>query len=505
MVEAEEYRREFLEGVIGGKAGYRVELGAPLYVHGKIIGTLKEYGLKRNRATIWYSNILEFNGSSTSNPIEIPLVIRDGVAHFTIDRLWEGELKIWTGSKQVDLDIDEPVEDLVIDLSANDEKTELQEREVVLSLDYPEGFPEPKGSLTVSYRNAEKDGNYSWSVQKEVIDGKVILQAMVPSRLYYSGKNLNGYWIGGKRFGMDIDRGDDPLAITILARPAGVIYGQVFEPDGTPAENFFARLHIIELPGDGEKNDIHHEIKNSRSAGDAISRFVTAPVPLGGTYRVVAYRNAEFAMSEPIEVDEKKPSPEIELHFKEDVPLRGRVLSHDNEPIHGINVTLFCRITPNNNYGGGNVITDSEGRFIFESVTPDDLLSYQLRIEPKETYVPTHIDIQPDGTPMKIYLDTGLTATGKVVDYKTEQPVAGVKVVAAPRPYSNSERVGSTTVTDKNGEFQFTTLDGGEYSIQIPDYRFALKRDRHGRPRDYRINGGQEEPVTIEVRSRNTQ
>ena len=105
----------------------------------------------------------------------------------------------------------------------------------------------------------------------------------------------------------------------------------------------------------------------------------------------------------------------------------------------------------------------------------------------EETYDPRDKDLT-------VQLKKGLRVTGQVIDAETGWPIPGVEVYALPYPFS-PERTGyldADVKTDDAGQFKFTTLDSG-------DYRLNIRQGNVEGNREVIVNARDNEPTQLRV------
>jgi len=191
------------------------------------------------------------------------------------------------------------------------------------------------------------------------------------------------------------------------------------------------------------------------------------------------------------------PIREVELRFVEGATVSGQALTPDGQPAPGLLFRFDYETPYSHGFGGAELRTDRDGRFTFEHVNPAAPGEYSIRISDNPGYRPARIKIIPDGKPLTIRLQRGQVVSGVVVDDATRWPIPGVEVYAMPRdPSDGSEPLGYLNAdgkTNERGEFRFTTMAAGEYSLHVREGQLAPASQ------NIRVTGGQSEPVTLRI------
>jgi beta-lactamase regulating signal transducer with metallopeptidase domain len=519
LVVADGYRREFLRDVKAGQAGLKILVGPEIYVRGKILGPPEQLEKRGSQPGISFSNPYTISDSGYSGSAWCPVEVRDGAATFELRDLLPGPVHITAGSKHVNLDLDRAMDDLVIDLAA-ETKTAADKattRTVVLRLDLPADAPPPKGELTVTQLVARTGTLYQESKRLALLNGEVHLDVQLPNKIGYRTDGLVGYWIK-ENWGEEVPAGTEPYVITIPAIPAGAIYGRVLEQDGSPAQSALIGVIVVKRSPQMPEGSLGVRVKDSAGGdGDAVSQFMAGPLPLGGTYAIALNRNQTYAISEPVEINEKTPMREIELRFAEGVRISGRVLTPDGKPAPGVAFRFGYETPWSYGFSGAELRTDLDGRFAFEHVNPAAPGRYAITLSGNPSFRPKRIELKPDGKPLAIALERGRTLTGVVVDTATGWPIPGVEVYAMPRDsFKNPEPLGylnADAKTNERGEFRFSTMGAGEYSLNVRGGQSApatvgtttyvmgipVSKAVPPSPAGYIGTGGQSEPVTLRI------
>jgi uncharacterized GH25 family protein len=202
-----------------------------------------------------------------------------------------------------------------------------------------------------------------------------------------------------------------------------------------------------------------------RLSDDAPRKWVSGPLPLGGTYQVGAWRGNMFCTSKPIKLTAANPDAEVELQFPPGRTFDGLVLDPDGKPLRDAELETAFNPKENTSFGLKSVFTDQQGRFRMENMTPE-FGEYSVRVNaPGATTERVKLDF--GSQPQTIRLKRARTLAGRVVQAGTGYAIPNVEVSAV-----DLDRLQLPTVkarTDADGRFQFTTLGDVNYSFFFGD------------------------------------
>ncbi len=344
----------------------------------------------------------------------------------------------------------------------------------------------PTGNLEVYY--GAGDGTSATGVLP-IENGEARLDAPVPGHVQCRTQGVVGYWFKEKR--VKVADGEDPFRITLTAVPAGAIYGSV-TGHGETAEHASIRVAVVEKSPLVESPFLRVAVRLGEPGGD----FSAGPLPLGGTYAIVARRGRSYVVSLPLKLDAQNPAREVALKFPEGRPIRVQILDPDGDPVRGAPVQLRYNIPYSGGFGSGNVYTDRDGRVTFEHVNPDVPGGYTLELPFERDYQSERLAVKPDGKPVTIRLKKGLVLTGVVVDDATGYPVPDAEVYAHPEDREPGQPwlFKPEGKTDARGRFRFSNMATGRYSIGLDEMAHA------GPDGSLTVTAGQEAPVEVRVR-----
>jgi type II secretory pathway component GspD/PulD (secretin) len=253
------------------------------------------------------------------------------------------------------------------------------------------------------------------------------------------------------------------MVIEIPLVPAGAIYAKARNADGTAAGGlFFGVSELKRAPGRDNSSPLD-------SGGDGISdnlprKWVSGPLPLGGTYQIYCWRGNLFSVSKPVKLTESNPDAEVELQFPSGKIFDGVILNADGKPLRDAELKVSFELAEGHGFGLKSVFTDGLGRFHLEDMTPD-LGRYSV-----EANVPgvmaEIVKLDFGSQPQTIRLQRGQTLTGRVVEAGTGYAIPNAEVRAR---VLDGKLPMLTTQTDADGRFEFTTLGNGDYTLYVAD------------------------------------
>ncbi len=307
-------------------------------------------------------------------------------------------------------------------------------RKVVLRIVTPDAAIQPSGSIQV-YAATRDRGVPAVIINPPIEDGKVAFDAPVPGYVSYRPQSVLGYWF--KDGVVDIEPGTEPKTIEVQGVPAAGIVGQVFDPDGKPAAaNLDLGCSAVEKPPALKNESIN--LNNIRT--DAQGRFFLSPLPIGGTYVVVAAQGHNKQVSRPVTLDGTKAIERVELRMTKPVVGSGRVLGPDGKPLRGVPVTLRLDHPQAGTSWSPPTLTDAEGRFRFDDLSAE-IGPYKVSLDLHKDYQPAEAKLNPGGAPVEIHLRAGHVVEGRVLDATTGWPIPGVEMYAYLRKLVRGETV----------------------------------------------------------------
>ena len=206
------------------------------------------------------------------------------------------------------------------------------------------------------------------------------------------------------------------------------------------------------------------------SGGDGFSdnaprKWVSGPLPLGGTYQIHAWRGNSFCVSKPVKLTEANPDAEIELQFAPGKTFDGVVLDADGKPMRDVELKVSLELSDGHGFGLQSVFTDERGRFRIEDVTPE-IGGYSVEADAAGA-MSESVKLHFGSQPQTIRLKHGRTLGGRVVEADTGCAIPDTEVRALDFDRNNLPMV--TTRTDANGRFAFNTLGDANYTLYVED------------------------------------
>lgn len=479
-----------LSNVRAGQSNLVVRTGPELIVRGRITGDLsrlKQAGGEMSIGTTLVQQIIDESTSSWGSSLKVQ--VRDGVGHFQFTNRIASTATLSVAGRTFTRFVDAPVDDWLIDLHSPEFTNTPPKRDVVFRFKHPSGIT-PKGTVMVTQpENDDPNSLTEYCREAEIQNGEVRTKVLVGHRANISPGKTVGYWFKAAFAGYEVTNGSGPMVIDIPVVPAGAIYARTRNADGTPAANLsFGAVELKRSPLLG-KGVPFSDGGDSYSADDVPRRWVSGPLPIGGTYRVIGHRDNALCVSKPITLTDEKPDAEVELQFEAARAIEGRLLDADGRPVCHAEVSGDARIGTGS-YGLKKAQTDDQGAFRFDGATPG-AAKYTVSVGTpgcRSEIVPVDFSKMP----MLIRLRPGLKLSGQVVDVET-----GLAVANARLSVSALEGVGNLpmqyTQTDAEGRFEFNTLGDATYYLYVVGAEMR-------KPREPRFKAGQGEALRIEVR-----
>lgn len=484
-----------LDHIYTGQPGLRVSLGPELVARGKILAPPGKAGEYTGPRVLSYEKSFRATktaGYSASNK-ELKVTVRDGVGYFETKDLWLGTLTILAGGKRFSFEIDRPRDDLVIDLREVPDRR--PRRPLLVQFDLPADGPVPSGRLKVQWT---ADNGTNWSEKLIPIQrGPTRLEVPVPSQVWYEPVGLVGYWIE-RMYGIRVPEERAPFVITVPVSPGGAIYGRIVDWQGRPVGRASMSVLTVAQPPAIKQGWLAAEPRINGLDG----RFIVSPLPLDGTFALIAGLEDSWVVSRPMKVDVAHPISQVELKLAEGRDITGQVLDLAGAPVAGVQVSLNAHIEfPEkkgwrHSSGGPRRPVDAGGHFRFAHVNPDIPGEYMLNATCRKDYQPMSMNVTPGGPPLTIRLRPGLVLTGVVVDNATGEPISGVEVRASAIDYDPllpASSVEAEAPTDSRGRFRFSTMADRDYRFFVEGAAWS----QHNY--EFTARPGQKEPVVLRV------
>ena len=499
-VEESGYGHKLLYDITAGQEDLLIYLPEKLRVRGRITGSLEKLREKDGKYVINYSlGVIDgYDGGHWNAGKHAEVDVYEGQGYFEITEISGNRMSIGSGSYRKVLDIEnESIQDVVIDLSDKvaDTGQKYKNRELLLKFDYPKDAPALEGTLLFRYIDPDFALNTYKNQDVVIVDGQGKLNIPTPGKVGYDNKSISGYWFSEKRE-IKVPFAEEPFKITIPAIPAGSIYGEVFETDGSKANNVLVSVAVVEKsPLMEDSSFLGVEGKNSAGTSELNAKYVITPLPLGGKYRVVAHKESLYMVSEEIRLDEEMPIRQLDMKLPAGRPFKVKILDENGKPMSSAPIG-FSYDMPSHGFSRDGGFTDTDGILVIKNINPDVPGDYQIVVKNIAGYRPVKRKIENFNDPLEIKLEKGHVVTGVVIDDETGRPIPGVEVYAIPEDFSIPEPttyLDSDDVTDKLGRFRFSTMADREYQLGVRSGRL-VKSQGH-----VVVTGGQQEDVILRI------
>jgi hypothetical protein len=466
-VQAAGYATKIVRNVEAGQSGIEVQLGPDLFITGRIEGDLSKLARMPDPVIYVASPIRLSENNSTHFNRNVPVLLTNGVATFAVSNLWEGELTIDAGGKQIEYLLHEPKTNIVIELPKKGGVPPF--RPIVVRLIPPANTPPVKGQLKVTRASLEDSAYHSEYIPLQ--NNEARFEAPVGTWVSWETRAIVGYWTPDAHHTV-ID-GAGPQLIEAPALPAGAIHGRVRNADGAEAAGVM--ISVIEAkPAPGKQAGSLGDVgKNHSSSGEGPTRFVAQPLPIGGKYVLVAHRGNQFVVSEPIVISEEEPIRELELRLVDGETLSGVVSDSSGNPLANVPVSLNYRTPYGHSFGivgfgsPGGPKTDSQGRFSIPNLNKTVPGAYEIVIDRVNGYQTASVSALFDRS-VKIALQRGEKFSGIVLNELTGEPLMGVHfymLVTDFRVGGIHNMVEADAASNAEGRFEFTRVPAGDYNL----------------------------------------
>jgi beta-lactamase regulating signal transducer with metallopeptidase domain/uncharacterized GH25 family protein len=482
----------FNSAAVGAK-DVSIRLGAELVVRGHVNGKLDGLQQIDDDRCLYKSSSEVIDSYSWWDGSWVPLHVTNGVVTFQFTNRVAGPVTLGGGGYREEREVNAPIVDWVVNLNEaqNTEVKVVPKREVVFRFRHPSGVP-PRGTVFVTIPdNLDKSHLTAHAVELAITNGEVRSKIIIGGRTSVEPKRMAGYWFNaagerGSLSSIEVTNGAGPMVIEIPLVPAGAIYAQARNADGTPAGDlFFGLSELKRAPGRGDSGSL--------DGGDAISdggprKWVSGPLPLGGTYQIHAWRGNLFCVSKPIKLTEANPDAEVELQFPAGKTFDGVVLDADGKPLRDAELKTSFRLPDEHAFGLKSVFTDGLGRFQIENTTPEfGVYSVEANAPGLMAQI---VKLDFGSQPQTIRLKRGQTLGGRVVQAVTGYAIPNAEVRAL--NYDRKDLPMLTTRTDANGRFEFTML--GDVS-----YTFYVAEGQLGSDKKFRADGNTNVVLTVNL------
>ena len=502
-VEADGLGYRILYNVMAGEEDMKVYLPSEPRIKGRTTGPLEKLRERDGKHVIGYSFGISYeNHSNWTSSKEAIVEVRNGEGRFEITNIKGNRVRIGSGSYRKALNIENELPDeVLIDLTdpAPADGQEYKSRELIVKFDYPEGAPAPQGKLILKYIDPEFATNTYKNREITIEKGYGRFEIPTPGKVGYDNDGVTGYWFSEKSE-IQVPYAEDPFVITIPAILAGSIYGEVFEADGSKADNVLVAVVAVEKsPLMGDSPFLHVEGKNTASEGEPDARYVISPLPLGGKYVVITHKKHLYMVSEQIVLDETGPIRRLDMTLPEGRAFEVRIVDENGKTMPSVPVKLGYDTPWNHGFSREAIYTDTQGKLVIERFNPSVPGSYSVVVKDLAGYRPVRKKIVNTQEPLEIKLEKGHVVTGIVVDDDTGRPIPGVEVYALPVDFSLPEPttyLDADQATNQQGRFRFSTMAMRKYQLHVRSGRLMNPRGSEV------VTVGQAEQVILRVKLR---
>lgn len=499
--------------VIAGKSPGEVQLTPAFTVSGRIDGDLSVLQTRKienkRQPVLWYYNRFKAGDHYHRSAIFVP-VEEDG--SFTINNLIPGPLEIRVPGAETKFTVTESRDDLVVPVYSAEDSPMKQTKVTVNFTGLPQGHP-IRGTVQGYWHARSEHGQ----IRKiEIRDGRFSLQAPAGSRVDLRPDGIVGAFVSDDEFEFNVNESGEDQTVDVPVSVAGGIYGQVTRHDGSMADG--ASISVLCTEESGPHS---HELNSA--VGTNSATFFRS-LPLGNRYVVLAreFNDGTFvwAVSDEFEVSESQPIHRVTLKLNKPEQQIIRVVNSDGQPLINAKVELAISHSMNHHSGGAGVDrrTNNEGIAVFNLAVDSKGGPFEVNnriiVHPPSGFAGWQGLLQDVGEGGVVTLTDGASASGKIVNADTGEPVVGVPVRVLPAWDSDAiYNHNQSTRTDANGVFKFNSLEPVTYSVyierSIPDgavvfenpgggYRYEYP---HGSPQVSRqIVGGAKRDVEFRVR-----
>ena len=469
-VSAPEHESIILSNLLAAGRDVNARLGPELIVRGQVLGDVKSLGRINDRYAFYREWIEQFDNDGMSSGELVPLEDANGVTRFEFTNRTAGTARLVDGKgRPFERQVDAPINDWVIDLNAVQKTAALSnnvpKREVIFRFKDPSGGLLMRGTVSVQIPNDVDPRNQTAHMEDmEITNGEVRAQIPIGGSTAVEPKQMIGYWFS--RFGLhgelnsiDVSNGSGPIVIDVPILPAGAIYAKARNADGTPAGGLLFGVEEVKRAPDRSENV---PFTSNDSTSDNLPRkWVSPPLPLGGTYRITGWRASSFCISQPVTVTGENPTAEVELQFPPGNTFEGLLLDANGQTIANAKLKPEFILMHHSSFGLNPVFTDDNGHFRMENMTPG-VGDYTIEADvPEMTAERVKLDFNRQ--PQTIRLERGRRIAGYLVESNTSNIIPGAQIRAV--VLGNDKLTSLTTQTEADGHFEFTQAGKGDYTF----------------------------------------
>ncbi len=408
-IEAPGFGYKHVDNITAGDSNIEIKLDKPLIIKGEITGPLDTLPAKNNKPSIKYKQGISINtrqgttSTTLARPEYAEVTTTGNKATFEIINPWGNIIEIGTGSYYSSINLEKEVPALLsIDLSnkLTPDGKPYQQKPITISFDLPKESAKPTGTIKLYSDDINSKHQRKYEVL-EIHDGIVQTTVQAPGKITCSIGNTSGCFF--HEYTTAINGSTTPMNIIIPAYPAGMIFGNIFEQDGSAASGLFVSINTV--------ND--HEIQNladinNKSGSSFTQKYAISPIPIGGTYTLTVHRSNCYITFPKITLPAHEPIKQLDITMPETIAITGIITNSDNTPAAWI--PYHITFTDSNNHGfsfySDSQRTDNNGCFIITEINPNADGEYYIEIESGKDYKENKTKITDFSKPLSIKLQS---------------------------------------------------------------------------------------------------
>jgi len=521
LILADGFAPQIVREVRAGQQPIDVTLKPALSVKGQIIGDLAT--LRQDRKT--KQRYIQYSNLTRNTIVDTQIEERDGVGHFHISNLGEGELLLRLPGRRMYRNLKDSIDDWVIKLDEPSRfdnppratvgtakpKLQGQTRKVILTLVGADPKLPIKGQLRAGFVPREKPGAYS-SENFDIENSRVEFDVEVPTKIIWSGKGFTGYSVV-KKSEVEVGVSEEPFRADVQLLPAGAVRGEVRMADGSLSRSF--QTYVLPV----ERIDGFNNKEVRIDGGDVPGEFLLAGLPLGHEYQalVLDERSGSVAsvLTEPFRLDEGNPIADLKFQFDEGREHTIRLVDEKGNPASGARAGGW--FYPTNRFSrSGGFRANENGEIVVKQISESIPGRMELHIKHAAGFVGHIAKLDWNNLPETMTLSKGVSASGRLVDLETGRGIAKARFHLYPHPSkAATSKQAITASTDEQGNFSFDSLERINYQLHVYGAvapRVPLVKNSQGNlTPDYSeidsssfpawfVEGGRAEPYVIKVK-----
>jgi beta-lactamase regulating signal transducer with metallopeptidase domain len=458
------------DAVRAGQTGLVWPLGPMRALRGRITGDLSRLERGKDGPIIRYRLSFHSGLNSTIEGSEqsIPVSVNNGEGSFAVYDLTAANL-VFFPPGQFPVEVIEEDLTSTVEIHLDPPATAPIRRQVVFKFDVPAGGALPQGTLRVWQYDLGKR-YYPEPKDFPIMHGTVTLDVSAPGRLQYAGGNIAGYFVQDAQ-NIQITPGAGAFEILVPTVPAGAATGQALEPDGSVCRDFYITAVEVKRSPLLPDNAFFRQNGIQPPSPGPEGRFVVSPLPIGGTYQLVATSKDRVAQGPEFVIDPKAPLTQMTLKFSQGRSIKVKVTDAAGQPRGGVQIALRFTMRKSNSFQGTQHSTERDGTAVWDQINTNADGIYSFVIQPGPDYPGDTVPMKMDANVVNIILKSGLSLHGQVIDDTTARPLKSAEVTATPiydpaNP-EMSDRPTTTVRADAQGHFNFSNLGAGKFHLDV--------------------------------------